>query len=376
MRVMKNNPVMKSPKSADIAITGRCNLRCKHCSHFSSPGDTNADLPLDEWKKFMDELGRLAVMSVTIEGGEPFCRDDLEEIIESAVANRMRFGVLTNGTLITDETAAFLASTGRCNSVQVSIDGSFPGTHDALRGEGNFEKAVEGIGHLRKNGVRVTVRVTINRYNVGELDRIADFLLVETGLSGFSTNSASHMGLCRSNADEIQLSAEDRSLAMEKLLELDKKYSGRISAAAGPLAELKHWTRMIKASRAGEKPASNQGKLSSCGGPLSKIAVRADGVMTPCLQMSHIELGRINEDPLGEIWQSHPELVRLRERRRVSLTEFEFCRDCEYVSYCMGNCPALAYNITGSDFRPSPDACLKQFLESGGKIPEKALEHN
>ena len=57
----------------------------------------------------------------------------------------MRFDILSNGTLITDEMAAFLASTGRCDGIQVSIDGSIPMTHDVFRGEGNFLKAIRGI---------------------------------------------------------------------------------------------------------------------------------------------------------------------------------------------------------------------------------------
>ena len=114
----------------------------------------------------------------------------------------------------------------------------------------------------------------------------------------------------------------------------------------------------------------DRGYLRACGGIMSKMAVRADGVMTPCTQMGHIELGRINRDDLMEVWQRHPELTRLRERRAVPLSTFGFCKRCAYVPYCTGNCPALAYISLKEDNHPSPDACLKRFLEAGGKIPE------
>jgi len=116
--------VMKTPKTVDLEITNRCNLRCKYCSHFTSEGDVDQDLPTSEWLEFFEELNRCAVMDVCFQGGEPFIREDFKELVEGIVRNRMRFSVLSNGTLITDETAEFLASTGRCNSVQVSIDGS------------------------------------------------------------------------------------------------------------------------------------------------------------------------------------------------------------------------------------------------------------
>ena len=364
---------MKTPMSVDMAITNRCNLKCSYCSHFTSAGDVGQDLPKEEWLKFFEELKECAVFYATLQGGEPFYREDFQEIIEGIVRNRMRFNILTNGTLITDEIAGFLASTGRCDGIQVSIDGSLPVTHDVFRGEGNFFKAIRGIKSLQEQDLPVSVRVTIHRRNVRELEEIARLLLEDIGLSGFSTNVASYMGLCRRNTEQIQLTPEERSIAMEALLSLNQKYRGRISANAGPLAEGSMWLSMEKARKEGEGEAPDGGFLTACNGPSSSIAVRADGVIVPCIQMSHILLGRINETPLKEVWQGHPELKRLRERHNIPLSDFKFCRGCPYINYCTGNCPALAYTIMGEDGHPSPDACLRIFLSKGGKLPDERL---
>ncbi|NQT29983.1 MAG: SynChlorMet cassette radical SAM/SPASM protein ScmE [Candidatus Saganbacteria bacterium] len=364
---------MKTPKSVDLATTNNCNLRCKYCSHFSSPGEVAGDLPTEEWLQFIEELGRCSVMNLTLEGGETFVRKDLKKIIDAIVKNGMRFSILSNGTLITEEWAEFLASTGRCSSVQVSIDGSIPVTHDSCRGEGTFHKALQGLANLRKYKLSATVRMTIHRKNVRDIEGVARLLIDELGLSGFSTNSASHMGTCKQNAEQVQLTVEERGLAMESLLLVNKKYGGRVGAMAGPLAEAKHWTKMVQAEREGAKPFSGGGYLTSCGGPMNKIAIRADGVMVPCLQLCTIELGRINKDSLADVWQNHPELWRFRERREIPLTNFEFCKDCKFIPYCRGNCPALADTFLGDPYHPSPDACLKRFLEAGGKLPDEKL---
>jgi SynChlorMet cassette radical SAM/SPASM protein ScmE len=361
--------VMRTPKSVDIEITSRCNLRCKYCSHFTSAGDVNHDLPKEEWLRFFEELNRCSVMNVCLSGGEPFYRKDLKELIEGIVHNRMRFNILSNGTLITDDIVSFLASTRRCDSVQVSIDGSVPITHDAFRGDGTFLKAIEGIKFLRKHHVPVTVRVTIHRQNVRDLESVAKLLLEDIGLPGFSTNSASHMGLCRKNAEQVELTTEERILAMETLLKLTKKYNGRISAQAGPLAEARNWVEMEQARREGKDRLPGRGYLTACGGTMNKIAVRADGVTVPCCQIPHIELGRINKDDLKDVWQNHPELNRLRDRRNIPLGDFGFCNGCDYINYCTGSCPALAYTIFGKENNPSPDACLRRFLEEGGRLP-------
>ncbi len=362
--------LMKTPRSVDLSITNRCNLRCTYCSHFTGAGDVSQDLPKEEWLQFFEEMNRCAVMNVTLQGGEPFCRKDLQELVEGIVLNQMRFDILSNGTLITDEMVAFLASTGRCDGVQVSIDGSVPTTHDACRGEGNFLKAMQGIKSLQKHNVPVSVRVTIHKQNVWDLENVSKLLLEEVGLSSFSTNAASYMGLFRKNTDQVQLNVEERSLAMDTLLKLDRKYNGRISASAGPLAEGKDWLEMEKACQQESETIPGRGHLSGCNGPMNTLAVRADGVMVPCSQMSQLQLGRINSNDLREVWQEHPELKRLRERHKISLHEFEFCQECDYIPYCTGNCPALAYTIVGKEDHPSPDACLKRFLEAGGRLPE------
>jgi len=229
---------------------------------------------------------------------------------------------------------------------------------------------MRGIKSLQKYNVPVPVRVTIHKHNVRDLENVAKLLLGEVGLPSFSTNSASYMGLCRQNTELVQLTAEERSLAMETLLKLEKKYNGRISATAGPLAEGRDWLEMEKARRDRKQDIPGRGCLSGCNGPMNTLAVRADGVMVPCIQMSHIELGRINMDDLQEVWQENSELKRLRERHKISLNEFEFCQGCAYINYCTGNCPALAYTIIGKEDHPSPDACLKRFLEAGGRLPE------
>jgi len=365
--------LIKTPRAVDIEITNRCNLRCSYCSHFSSASDVDRELSLEEWISFIEELSRCAVMSITLSGGEPFLRDDLFDIIDIIAHNRIRFTILSNGTLITDDVARFLASTNRCDTVQVSIDGSIPTTHDSFRGVGNFKRAVEGIKHLQRHGVPVSVRVTIHKKNVMEIENIARFLLEEMNIPSFSTNSASYMGICRRNAEEVQLNPEERLLAMETLLRLRRRYRGRINAAAGPLAEGERWLMMERARKEDKDGILGGGYLRGCGGVMTKLAVRADGVMVPCGLLAHIELGRINKDSLIEVWQDHPELSRMRQRRNVPLSSFSFCQGCEYIRYCTGNCPALAFTIAGDDFHPSPDACLRRFLEEGGRLPDEVI---
>ncbi len=359
---------MKTPRRVDIEITSRCNLRCRYCYFFGNPDSGYGDLPAGDWLEFIGELGRSSVMTVCLLGGEPFVRNDLVQIIEGIVNNRMRFSILTNGGLVHDDIAAFLKKTGRCDGIQVSVDGADAETHDSCRGKGSFEAAMRGINLLMRHGLTVTVRVTLHRKNVKEIDNIARFLLDEVGIPAFSTNTAGHLGACKSCGAELLLSTAERQEAMMALRRLSDAYPGRITASAGPLADARIWRRMEEARSKSLPLFPNGGRLTGCGCPFENISVRSDGSYIPCNLLPHLSLGRINRDRLAEVWRGNEILKAFRERSRISLAELDFCSGCGYIPYCTGNCPAIAYGMTGKIDQPAPDACLRQFLTGGGDL--------
>jgi SynChlorMet cassette radical SAM/SPASM protein ScmE len=161
---------------------------------------------------------------------------------------------------------------------------------------------------------------------------------------------------------------------METLVRLAERYPGRIQASAGPLAEARMWGQMEAARNEGSPVSWNGGRLSGCGCPSEKIAVRADGTIVPCAMLAHLELGLINRDSLTDVWQRSAELNHLRTRQAIPLSGFAFCAGCGYAPYCTGNCPGLAYTLTGQVNHPSPDACLRKFLAEGGQIPTTAVD--
>lgn len=373
-RVLPPNRLMRTPREVDIDITARCNLHCRYCYFFDDGAQTYDELPTTAWVRFFDECGKLGVMRTTIAGGEPFVRQDLFNIIDSVVRNRMRFCILSNGTLITEGIAARLADSGRCDYVQVSIDGSCPRIHDSLRGQGSFAAAVQGIEALMKAGVEASARLTVHRHNVDDLEAAVAFLLDTLGIGSMTVNAAGYMGTCRTTAPDILLTTPMRERAMRDLARLEQRYTGRLAAQAGPLSEIHLWNDMLDASRRSAAPFPDGGRLTGCRCTFDRISVRSDGVYVPCCMLPSVELGHMGCDPLDRIWQESPQLNRMRSRASVSLRDFDMCRECAYVDYCTGNCPALALNLTGRIDHPSPDACLRAYLADGGVVPPVPAE--
>jgi SynChlorMet cassette radical SAM/SPASM protein ScmE len=360
---LQRTPIPSAPLSVDIAITGRCNLRCKYCFYADEMAALQ-DLPTERWLAFFDELGRLAVQRVCLTGGEVFTRPDLFELIDGVIANRMRYRLLTNGTLITAavmEQFAVGKRRQRLDGIQVSLDGSDAQIHDRSR-PGSFERALRGLRLLVEAGLPATVRVTVNRYNVDNLEKVAHLLLEEVGLPSFSTNEAYPCGAVERQADGIMLTPAQRWQAMRTLAELAARYEGRITADAGPLALARAFRAMEEALAAGQSARPGCGTLSACGGVFTRMAVLHDGTMVPCHNLSTLHLGQIGVDDLQRVWQEHPLLERLRHRQEIPLASLDTCRECRYTGFCTGGCPGGALFLTGELDARNPMDCYRVHL--------------
>ncbi|NQU11607.1 radical SAM protein [bacterium] len=350
-----------APRSVDISVTGRCNLRCGYC-FFADEMAALADLPLARWLALFEELGTLAVQRVTLSGGEVFTRPDLFDLIDAIIANRMRYSLLSNGTLISEKTIEAFAERKRrlrLDSIQISIDGSCAEVHNKSRPPNSFDRALRGLRLLKENDFPVTVRVTINRHNVDDLENVARLLLEEIGLPGFSTNEADAMGAARCSGQDVVLSRDERQRAMETLVKLHDTYGGRINAQAGPLSRARMFAEIDERLGRGETGIAGRGTLCSCGGVFSKMAILHDGTMVPCNMLPDLTMGVIGVQGLRDAWQRHPAINAVRQRRQIPVSALETCQDCAYAGFCAGGCPATVMAKTGRLNARDPLTCYR-----------------
>jgi len=357
---MSDLHVMSTPRQVDIAITGKCNLACQYC-FYADEMVARTDLPTERWLSFFKELGRLGVMTVCLTGGEIFTRPDLFELIDSIITNRMRYSLLSNGTMITDETLKQFEigkRRQRLDSIQVSVDGSSAEVHNRSRPK-SFKRALHGLKLLKEAGYPVTVRLTVNLHNVDDLENVAHLLLDEVGLSSFSTSEAYACGATDRTEGNIILTPAQRQKAMQVLTRLSEQYDHRIQAQAGPLILAQELKTMDDMLANGQTSRLGRGTLSACGGVFSKLAVNHDGTIIPCHSLSTLVLGTVGVDSLQEIWVNHQIIKALRQRQEIPLSSLESCQDCVYQGFCTGGCPAGAVYDTGDFNTRSPMDCYR-----------------
>lgn len=137
-----------------------CNLSCSFCLEGSKPGDERLQrIHFDDVRPFIDEAVELGVKQFSFTGGEPFVVRDLVPILDYALTYRPCL-VLTNGTdPLIRRLAEIKSFKQKPHALQfrVSLDHFEPRIHDAERGEGMFERAMEGVRRLAGMGFSVSV---------------------------------------------------------------------------------------------------------------------------------------------------------------------------------------------------------------------------
>lgn len=141
-----------------------CNLACTHCFVSCSPTNhTHEMMTLDEVRRSLAEAAALGVREYYFTGGEPFLNPEMEAILEAT----LRVGpanVLTNGLLLDPARSARLKaledSSDYSLDLRISLDGYDAGTNDPIRGEGTFERILEGVRNLVAAGLNPVLTVT------------------------------------------------------------------------------------------------------------------------------------------------------------------------------------------------------------------------
>ena len=152
-----------------------CNLKCSYCVAKSGPNVPRRALGLDNVKRLVDEAVELGFEHIFFTGGEPFILNEIYEMLAYSSA-RIKTTVLTNAMLLRGQRLEELCVIANDNLiVQVSLDGGRPEDHDAYRGNGTWEKTVEGIRLLQEQGFRVRIGTTETPVNSSHLDKLCEF---------------------------------------------------------------------------------------------------------------------------------------------------------------------------------------------------------
>lgn len=156
---------LNNPLSVCWQITTKCNLNCKYCLSDSNEKGIYG-LETKQAIEIINQLGKLGINRLDFTGGEPFMRKDLGKLIQCAKYNHINTIVTTNTTLLNEENKKALRL---ADLVQISIDGPKE-IHNEQRQGNVFDKTIENIKELKKEGIKIRLNSFIYNSNKQYVD--------------------------------------------------------------------------------------------------------------------------------------------------------------------------------------------------------------
>lgn len=298
---------MPFPRTAIVYPVYGCNLTCPACEYSADNEGGPTQLPLPRWQTLLDELAAGGTTGVEFcGGGEPMLHTGLVDAVLHGARAGLRFGILTNGTAVSER---FLADAlPHFSYVRVSIDAATAETYGRVRpGRGPvlWPRVVENCRRLlaaRRPGTEISLKFLIDRVNRHELGAAVD-LARSLGVSTLQFKAARQTpaALTEQEAAEAQRELE------------------ALRARAAPLPVL-----------------GGVGKLTmrrACELSPIQTTVDARGDVFLCCYYTHRRdrhrIGNVLAQPFGAVWGS------ARHRQAIATIRPDECSvfDCRFVRY-------------------------------------------
>lgn len=294
---------------AQVELTYRCNLHCRHCytDPYNAKEFAPRELSLDEIYRLLEELQQIGVMWLNLTGGDIFMHPHFFDIYDRAVQRGFLLQLYTNGTLFTQAAIERLRHTPpftidiSCHSVSEDAFDWF------TQVPGSFRAFVRGLEMLRAAGLPFTLKTKAMNWNKDEMPAIRRFVESYGGRFGF-THSLSP----RLDGDLAPLGYR---LAPDDVLALDRHHRGAEEAED------------VCALPPGPAPPATD-RLYRCGCGTNTIHINAWGELGTCT-LQYERRRSLREQTLREAIDSLFREIRAMRYRGVSP-----CRTCNVYAWC------------------------------------------
>jgi MoaA/NifB/PqqE/SkfB family radical SAM enzyme len=314
MKRIKNTLFRKKPvkvfEAIQVEVSSACNLKCKFCptTYLKKPRGKHL-LSLEELKR-LEPYFKLTKWVYLQGWGEPLLNTKIWEMVEIIKKTGAKVGFTTNGTYLNQEVVSKIIDTG-VDLLSVSIAGSTPKTHNALRFDSKLDEIITGLELLlsaKKASVKrkplVTLSYMLTKESIQELPRGVK-LAHGLGVDDMYTTNLDYVFNEDTNQSKV-FSWEGKGLA---------KYRRIIDSAKNLASEQNLSFRTYPLEPEEEKPVCDLN-------PNEMVFITSDGHVTPCTYLGRFQnpryfkdeklvlplksFGNINKEDFWKIWNSQP----------------------------------------------------------------------
>jgi radical SAM protein with 4Fe4S-binding SPASM domain len=348
-----NFPKDFKPIFVDWAITTKCHLNCTHCRYRGGKKNTTETRRHRELNKkqalvLAKEINKLEPQWILIEGGEPFLRKDIFDIIKTLkpctdntniqnskfkIQNSPIIYIISSGIGFSKELAKHCKDLGA--KLMISLDSAIKSTYEKIRVGAELDSAVKAVKIAQKFKILDSINFTLQELNasvkeIKAIGKLANALDVKSiNFLGLKPNAA-----CATNT---RLMANFDKLFSE-ITNLGDKYKINVKVDE-PFYKPWHAKSKIKYQKS---KIRNQGPIvadekSGCifG---EYLFIEPDGTTKPC-SFSPLSFEEIGFDVIKKIQNK-----RNRQGK---------CGQCKYQIEC-GGCRVRTYTLTGDWLASDP----------------------
>lgn len=343
------------------AITGRCNLSCRHCFMAKDLNPTSFEPSLERCLSFLDDVVRCGIRTVRLSGGEPLIHKHFDEIVQGIAERGLHLeSIATNGMFLAEHLPV-IEGCGFSPRIDVSYDGI--GVHDWMRARTGAEKETLAAIELARNaGLSVKIQYSLYSGNkdalmptAQTLDAIGVDCLRINRLGESERWLAGGNGPCLSSSEYYDFAER----FVRAFLDTDIQMKLHFWSYAYLEPRMKTCKTKAAVSPYGELRAS----CNACDSVRRMIAVSPEGEVAPCAQVfgflaaDKSSWGNAYRDglekALSDSQAADYSFATIADVKNGSPE----CSSCEWFSYCGGGCRAVAFGLTRDYFAKDPTRC-------------------
>ena len=363
-RIMENMKFMKKAENSEddspylpldmgLFLTGRCNLRCKHCFEWNQDGFltngtaeySNGELPIEMIRDCLDYTAP-AKTRLYLWGGEPLLYSHFHQLTEYLKKDPRWTTICTNGLMI-ERNLDDILDISENLVLLISLDG-FSDSNDAIRGIGTFDQVISNIKkmiNLKKQGRylgEISVCCVISDPMVGRLYEFAEFmeeLEINTLYLSFpwyiSPETADMMDeeVKRRFGDIIEMSDEKNASWHDFTFHISPEKIDSLKEDMQKISDRKWKIRVRFQPRVDPSEIDDfilggvstaQGR-SKCLVPFNRIDILQNGEISACKLFKEFSIGNLHDESIKDIWEGD----RMKEiRSRLKCGLMPACSKC------------------------------------------------
>lgn len=345
-----------------LYLSAGCNLNCRHC--WITPTFVNGSpvpgecLDIELIKKAVFDAKPLGLAAVKLTGGEPTLHPEFIPVVEFLFEQGLSLTMESNGTLIDQDMARYLADGNKLSHVAVSLDSPDPAWHDQFRGKkGAFDATVHGIKNLVAAGFKPQIIMSVVRDNIDHIEGLVK-LAIHLGASSVKFNPVTPSGR------GAEIHKQGQGLAIDEVLELSHHIRGAIQDR-----HKIYLSMMLPPAMWTIRELLRFGGLGGACHVRNILGLLGTGEMALCgigRNIPELCFGRLDKDNIRDVWISHPTLNQLR--RDLEGPFPGLCGNCIHAGRCLTHCVAMNYEANGRLVSVSPICAA---AEKSGVFPEE-----